>query len=109
MLKTGDFWRSFSRLLTIPYENKPFVEPEMGHWELYQVVKLFCYQVLKSGIRALEIIKYVGLQATLALRGPPGDEVACGSAYLMIFGARKGPNESLKDFEKMGAKKGRVL
>ena len=52
-------------------ENEGAVEPKIVHLRLYQVVKLFRYQVVKSYFRAPEIIKYVGLEATLSLRGPP--------------------------------------
>ena len=58
--------------------NKAAVEQKMVRWRLYQVVKPFRYQVVKSDFWAPEIIKYVGLEATLSIWGSRDEQLQYG-------------------------------
>ena len=84
-------------------KNKYLVESKMVHWELLGVVKPFCYQVVKSRNRAPEIIRNVGLEATLSIWGSHDEQLQYGREIEVlreISGAKRGQNESLKNFKK---------
>ena len=54
------------------------MEQKMVHWELLGGVKPFRYQVVKSHFWAPEIIKYVGLDATLSIWGSHDEQLQYG-------------------------------